>query len=87
MRLRLDMSRRMTMDVEVDIQTGRTYMLFKSYICVTESQGLNKRNKYQMWKTYRYGSCGEMRWNTYMQGKSTSDINGNGNTNQETNQK
>ena len=33
-------------DVEVDIRTGKTYMLFKSYICAVESQGLNKRNKH-----------------------------------------
>ena len=50
------------------------------------SQGLNKRNKYQMQKTYGYGSCRETRWNTYMRGKSHSNINVNGKTNWETNQ-
>ena len=72
------------MDVEVDIQTDKTYMLFKSYICAMEHQGLKKRNKYQMWKTDRYGSHVEMRWNTYLQGKSHSNINV---ANWETNQK
>ena len=76
----------MTIDVEVDIQTGETYMLFESYVCVMESQGLNKRNKHQMQETYGYGSCGETRRNTYMWGKSHSNINANGKTNQETNQ-
>ena len=75
------------MDVEVNIRTGETYMLFESYICITESQGLNKRNKYRMWKTYGYGSHGEMRQNAYMWGKSYSNINANGKTNWETNQK
>ena len=79
--------RRITMDVEVNIRTGETYMLFKSYICVTESQWLNKRNKYQMQKTYGYRSCREMRWNAYMWGNSHSNINANGKTNWETNQK
>ena len=46
MRLKSNVSRRLTIDVEVDIQTGETYMLFESYICAKESQGLNKRNKY-----------------------------------------
>ena len=86
-RLKLNTSRRMTMDVEVDIQTGETYMLFNSYICATESQGLNKRNKHRMRKTYGYGSHREMRRNTYMWGKSHSNINANGKTNRETNQK
>ena len=36
-RLKSNTSRRMTMDVEVDIQTGKTYMLFESYICAAES--------------------------------------------------
>ena len=36
-RLKLNMSRRVTMDVEVDMQTGETYMLFESYICAMES--------------------------------------------------
>ena len=34
-----------------------------------------------MWKTYGYRSCGETRWNTYMWGKSHSNINVNGKTN------
>ena len=83
----MNTSRRLTIDVKVDIRTGETYMLFNSDICAMESQGLNKRNKYQMWKTYRYGSCGETRWNTYMWGKSHSNINVNGKTNWQTNQK
>ena len=37
--LKLNTSRRMTMDVKVDIQTGETYMLFESYICITEVKG------------------------------------------------
>ena len=40
-----------------------------------------------MQKTCRYSSRGEMRQNTYMQGKSHSNINVNGKTNWETNQK
>ena len=51
------------------------------------SQGLNKRNRHRMWKTCGYSSCREMRWNTYMWGKSHSNINANGKTNWETNQK
>ena len=51
------------------------------------SQGLNKRNKHRMRKTCRYGSHGEMRQNAYMRGKSHSNINANGKTNRETNQK
>ena len=61
-------------------------MLFESYMC-NGSQELNKRNKHQMRKTCRYSSCGEMRWNTYLRGKSHSNINVNGKTNWETNQK
>ena len=67
------MSKRMTMDVKVNIRTGKTYMLFESCICAMEGQGLIKRNKYWMWKTYGYGSHGEMRQNTYMWGKSHSN--------------
>ena len=37
--LKSNTSRRMTMDVEVNIQTGKTYMLFESYIYVTEVKG------------------------------------------------
>ena len=51
------------------------------------SQGLNKRNKHRMRKTYGYSSCGEMRQNAYMRGKSHSNISANGKTNRETNQK
>ena len=50
-------------------------------------QGLNKRNRHQMRKTCGYSSCGETRQNTYMQGKSHSNINANGKNNRETNQK
>ena len=35
-RLKLNASRRLTIGVEVDIQTGKTYMLYKSYICAME---------------------------------------------------
>ena len=51
------------------------------------SQGLNKRNKHQMQKTCKYSSRGETRRNTYMWGKSHSNINVNEKTNRETNQK
>ena len=81
----MNVSRRLTIDVEVDIQTGETYMLYKSY--VRWNIWLNKRDMYQMQQTYGYGSHGEMQWNTYMQGKSHSNINANGKTNWETNQK
>ena len=39
MRLKSSMSRRMSMDVKVNIRTGKIYMLFKSYICITEVKG------------------------------------------------
>ena len=41
-RLKLNVSRRLTIDVKVDIQTGETYMLYKSYICATEYRAEQK---------------------------------------------
>ena len=42
------------------------------------SQGLNKRNRHRMRKACGYSSRKEMRWNTYMRGKSHSNISANG---------
>ena len=49
-----------TMDVNVNIRTGETYMLFKSYICVTEVKGWTKGTSIQCGKHMGMGVMG--RW-------------------------
>ena len=41
MRLKLNASRRLT--VEVDIRTAETYMIYESYICVEKHKGQANR--------------------------------------------
>ena len=84
-RLRLYTSRRVTMDRSRYTNWRNIHVFQVLYMC-NGSQGLNKRNKHRMWKTCRYSSRGETRQNTYMWGKSHSNINVNGKTNQETTQ-